>query len=155
MSLVYATALILNPRNRTRYIETHQPKKQSKPVLAKVKKLWEKYRERPIITPTPLAFRQKGSSQETLELDTYNRIVLSLRAEARLVSQDEFKDYNSLELFNPSKNGALAQWCQDAQRLRQLRLSLIAINILSIPPMSDEPERVFSGGRRTVSWDRV
>jgi hypothetical protein len=31
----------------------------------------------------------------------------------------------------------------------------MAINILSIPPMSDEPERVFSGGRRTVSWDRA
>jgi hypothetical protein len=31
----------------------------------------------------------------------------------------------------------------------------MAIDILSIPPMSDEPERVFSGGRRTVSWDRA
>jgi hypothetical protein len=31
----------------------------------------------------------------------------------------------------------------------------MAINILSIPPMSDEPERVFSGGRRTVTWDRA
>ena len=30
----------------------------------------------------------------------------------------------------------------------------MAIDILSIPAMSDEPERVFSGARRTVSWDR-
>jgi len=30
----------------------------------------------------------------------------------------------------------------------------MAINILSIPAMSDEPERVFSSARRTVSWDR-
>jgi hypothetical protein len=30
----------------------------------------------------------------------------------------------------------------------------MAINILSIPPMSDEPERVFLGARRTVTWDR-
>jgi hypothetical protein len=30
----------------------------------------------------------------------------------------------------------------------------MAIDILSIPPMSDEPERVFSRARRTVSWDR-
>jgi hAT family C-terminal dimerisation region len=30
----------------------------------------------------------------------------------------------------------------------------MAIDILSIPPMSDEPERVFSGARRIVSWDR-
>jgi hypothetical protein len=30
----------------------------------------------------------------------------------------------------------------------------MAIDILSIPSMSDEPERVFSGARRTVSWDK-
>jgi hypothetical protein len=30
----------------------------------------------------------------------------------------------------------------------------MAINILLIPAISDEPERVFSGARRTVSWDR-
>jgi asparagine synthetase A len=31
----------------------------------------------------------------------------------------------------------------------------MAIDILTIPAMSDEPERVFSGARRTVSWDRT
>jgi hypothetical protein len=31
----------------------------------------------------------------------------------------------------------------------------MAIDILSIPAMSDKPERVFSGARRTVSWDRA
>jgi hypothetical protein len=30
----------------------------------------------------------------------------------------------------------------------------MAIDILSIPPISDEQERVFSEIRRTVSWDR-
>jgi hypothetical protein len=30
----------------------------------------------------------------------------------------------------------------------------MAIDILSIPPMSDELERVFSGARRMVMWDR-
>ena len=30
----------------------------------------------------------------------------------------------------------------------------MAIDILSIPPISDELERVFSGARRMVSWDR-
>ena len=31
----------------------------------------------------------------------------------------------------------------------------MAIDILSIPAMSDDPERVFSCTRRTVSWDRA
>jgi hypothetical protein len=30
----------------------------------------------------------------------------------------------------------------------------MAINILLIPLISDKLERVFSGARRTVSWDR-
>ena len=42
----------------------------------------------------------------------------------------------------------------DAQRQRWPRLALMAIDILSIPPMSDELERVFSGARRIVPWDR-
>ena len=30
-----------------------------------------------------------------------------------------------------------------------------AIDILSIPAMSAEPERVFSGCRRTITWQRI
>ena len=31
----------------------------------------------------------------------------------------------------------------------------MAIDILSIPSMSAEAERIFSGGRRTITWDRM
>jgi hypothetical protein len=31
----------------------------------------------------------------------------------------------------------------------------MAINILSIPAMSDKPKRVFSRTRRTISWKRA
>jgi hAT family C-terminal dimerisation region len=31
----------------------------------------------------------------------------------------------------------------------------MAVDILSIPVMSDEPERVISGARRTISWERA
>ena len=31
----------------------------------------------------------------------------------------------------------------------------MAIDILSMPAMSDEPERIFSEARRTVSWERA
>ena len=40
-------------------------------------------------------------------------------------------------------------------RDRYPRLSSMAIDILSIPPQSAEPERTFSGARRTMSWDRL
>jgi hypothetical protein len=154
MSPFYAAALVLNPTFRTRYIEQHWPKKWSKPILAKVKKLWEKYREEVVPLQTTPAFSYDNPSRELPELDTFDRIALSLRLVARPASEDEYEDYNSQELCDPGKRGALAWWCQDAQRQRWPRLSLMAIDILSIPPMSDEPERVFSGARRTVSWDR-
>jgi hypothetical protein len=86
MSPVYAAVLILNPCNRTRYIETHWPKKWSKLVLVKVKKLWERYRERAIITPTSPAFSHDSLSHEIPELDAFDRIALSLTAVAWPVS---------------------------------------------------------------------
>ncbi|KAH7464586.1 hypothetical protein FOMA001_g17649 [Fusarium oxysporum f. sp. matthiolae] len=44
---------------------------------------------------------------------------------------------------------------RDVQKERFPRLSKMAIDILSIPAMSAEPERTFSGARRTISWDRM
>jgi hypothetical protein len=78
MSLVYAAVLILNPCNCIRYIKTHWSKKWLKLVLVKVKKLWERYRERAIITFTSPAFSQDSLSHEILELDVFDRIALSL-----------------------------------------------------------------------------
>ena len=154
MSPLYAAALILNPACFTRYIKTNWPKKWSKPTLVKVKKLWEKYQEEVIPTPTIVPFLYNNPSRELRELDAFDQIMLSLQQVAWPASEDKYKDYNSQELYTPRKAGALVWWCQDTQRQCWPRLSLMAIDILLIPPMSDEPERVFSGARRTVSWDR-
>jgi hypothetical protein len=117
-------------------------------------KLWEKYREEvviPTLTITPFSYGASLGSSELLELDEFDRIALSLYAVARLASEDEYEDYNSQELYDPGKAGALAWWCQDTQRQRWPRLSLMAINILLISAMSDKPEKVFSGACCTVS----
>ena len=76
--------------------------------LAKVKKLWEKYREVVISVPASIHFSYENQNQAELqELDTFDRIALSLRSIARLASEDEYKDYNSQESYDPSKKGAL------------------------------------------------
>ena len=68
------------------------------------------------------------------------------------ISQDEYDDYIARELSNLRKGiSALDWWCQDTQRQRWPRLSHMAIDILSIPAMSDKPERVFSGARHMIS----
>ena len=74
---------------------------------------------------------------------------------SRPSSEDKFEDYCSRELYDIGQMSAIYWWSQDEQQKRWPRLSSMAIDILSIPAMSDEPERVFSGGRRTVSWERA
>jgi hypothetical protein len=155
MSPFYAAALVLNPGRRARYIEANWPRKWARPALAAVKKLWEKYREE-VKPPTfPAPFSYGSPIQEPKELDTFDQIRLTLQSTViRPSSDDEYEDYNKVESYDPGKQGALAWWLQDTQRQRWPRLALMAIDILSIPPMSDEPERVFSGARRTITWDR-
>ena len=48
----------------------------------------------------------------------------------------------------------LAWWLEPKQRARFPLLSRMAIDIYSIPAMSAEPERVFSGAKHTVSAQR-
>jgi len=75
--------------------------------LAKVKKLWEKYKEEVIVLLITLTFIYNNPSYKLLELDAFNRIALSFRLIARLASKDKYKDYNLLDLYDPSKKGAL------------------------------------------------
>ena len=123
MSPFYAAALVLNPARRTRYIETHWPRKWARPVLAKVKELWEKYRtEAASLSVTNPSFSYDDSvqeSQEPSELDAFDRIANTLRTTViRPSSGDEYVDYNLKDLYDPSKKGALAWWLQDTQRQR-------------------------------------
>jgi hypothetical protein len=110
MSPFYATTLILNPKRRTRYIETHWPRKWARPTLANVKKLWEKYREE-VQPPQALStFSYDNPAQKPKELDAFDLIALSLRSVARPASEDEYEDYNSQESYAPGKQGALRWW---------------------------------------------
>jgi len=151
MSALYAAALILHPSRCTRYIETNWPKKWVKSTLEKVKRLWEKYR--PATPSTSTSYDTRLG--EPRELNTFDQIAQSLTQATRRSSYDEYEDYILGAPFELGKGvSALEWWCQDAQRQKYPQLSLMAIDILSIPAMSDEPERIFSGARRMVSWER-
>ncbi len=155
MSALYAAALILHPSRRTRYIEVHWPKKWVKSTLEKVRKLWEDYREAAPYSTSSTSLSHDRRLNEQRELNTFAQIAQSMGQVARPTSQDEYEDYNSREQCQLSTGVlALTWWCHDIRRQRYPRLSYMAIDILSIPAMSDEPERVFSGARRTISWER-
>ena len=70
-------------------------------------------------------------------------------------SQDEYRDYTDQLLYNIGKMSALVWWGQEPQRKHWLRLSLMALDILSIPAMSNEAEQVFLGAHHMISWERA
>ena len=85
----------------------------------------------------------------------FDQIAQDLGKYARPASQDEYEDYSNGEPYDIGKISALEWWCQDQQRKRWPRLSYIAIDILLIPAISDEPEQIFLGGCYIVSWERA
>jgi len=146
-SAFYATALILHPAYRIAYIRSNWKSKWVKPTLKKVKDLWVSYKEsQPPLSSFPT------SQVPTPNLDKYDLVAKNLRKQ-RPASQDEYDDYSNGDQCETGVS-PLEWWCQEIQRKRWPRLSCMAIDILSIPAMSAEPERVFSGARRTISWDR-
>ncbi len=153
---LYAAALIFHLNHRIKYIKTFWKKEWQKIILPRVQRLWETYREseKPITSFQTVSY-DKLSQDEYKELDEYDRIVNELNKKVtRPASQDEYDDYCS-EVPYEIKVSPLQWWSQEQQIKRWPRLSLFAREVLSIPAMSDEPERVFSGGRRTISWERM
>ena len=92
--------------------------------------------------------------KESQEPTAYDLLTQSLDVIGSHTIEDEFERFINAAPQRLTGN-PLAQWCREEQRIKYPRLHRMAINILSIPPMSDEAERVFSGARRTISWDRA
>jgi hAT family C-terminal dimerisation region len=124
--------------------------------LKKVKELWESYRERAPLNPLiPTSYDAAKDKPQEKELDVFDQIAQNLKKYTQPASQDEFQDYCNGEPYDIGKMTALEWWCLDQQRKCWPRLSYMALDILSIPAMSDELERVFLGACCTVSWDRA
>ena len=85
------------------------------------------------------------------ELNEFDLMTKDLEVVSKSTSeQDEYEMYISQKPIQIN-DSALDWWLHDEQQQCWPQLSQMAIDILSIPAMSDEPERVFSGARRTIS----
>ncbi|KJZ69425.1 hypothetical protein HIM_11198 [Hirsutella minnesotensis 3608] len=148
-SPAYGAAMILHPSRRLAHIQKHWPKSWHKPVLDSVRKYWEQYYQvLPIGTTTP----EVGKQSQVL--DEYDLLALELDVVSPAMNEvDEYKSFTT-QAPVPIDCSPLTWWLREEQQQRYPRLSKMAIDILSIPAMSAEPERVFSGARRTISWDR-
>ena len=117
-----------------------------------VQSLWEKFRREGHSYDEPT----QASKVQAPPLNRFEQIRQGQKQRYnRPQSQDDLENYCNEAVSYDIGMPALQWWLQDAQRKRWPNLSLWAIDILSIPSMSDKPERIFSGGRRTISWDKT
>lgn len=145
----YAAAILLHPQKRKRYIEKRWDKDWRQPAIDAVRSLWKSNYES--LSTEPETHRKSSVQEPTiLELLVQELDVVDDCAE----DQDDFDSFIAAEPIRIACK-PLDWWCHPDQRRRYPRLSRMAIDILSIPPMSDEVERVFSGARRTISWERA
>lgn len=113
-----------------------------------MKKLWEdEYKNLPTVCTTP-------SVVPAPEQDEYDLIAQELEVIGTEPVVDEYESYISQSPI-PIDCSPLTWWLRDEQQERFPGLSKMATDILSIPAMSADPERTFSGARRTISWDRM
>ncbi|KJZ67979.1 hypothetical protein HIM_12633 [Hirsutella minnesotensis 3608] len=148
-SPAYGAAMMLHPSRRMAHVKKNWPKSWHKPVLDGVTKYWEDYyRTLPITTTTP-ELRDKLQPPDEYEL-------LARELDVVRPAMNELDEYKSFITQTPIAIDCspLTWWLREEQQQRYPRLSKMAVDILSAPAMSAEPERVFSGARRTISWDR-
>lgn len=118
-----------------------------KPGLDSVKDLWEGY-----------ALDPEASLQEVVgeheQVNKLGQLLQNLKVVVNKTDCDEHASFIAQKPIDVEMSG-LMWWVCDEQRQQWPRLSRMAIDILSIPAMSDKPERVFFGGRRIVTWERA
>ncbi|RFN42835.1 recq helicase tlh3 [Fusarium flagelliforme] len=69
--------------------------------------------------------------------------------------RDEFDDFIRATPHIIGEQSALDWWLKPARQFVYPNLSKMASTIFSIPPMSAEPERVFSGTKHTIAPERI
>lgn len=175
---LYQLAVILHPYFRTNWIQETMknlkiPAREQKQKLQWIKQLWLDFVEE---CKKKASYEERSDQRSEQEQRKGKRKERARRNTAFLVQQaqdrsieslnerifgnwtssdmlDEWEEYCAEPSLKGIKN--LLEWWQDSvRRERWPLLSQLAMEIHSIPPMSDEPERVFSGGRRTITWER-
>ena len=152
-SPAYIAAIVLNPTQKWAYF-SHWERHWQPNMKSALQRFWElSYRsstglpERPI---TPL-LREYTENQ-------YHQW-LAHRRGSKIEVADELERYIGEPIIPLSDEAAFAWsalewWTRQEQRDRFPLLSRMAIDIFSIPAMSSEPERVFSGAKHTISEQR-
>lgn len=156
---VYVAAILLDPARRKAYMRSVWDVSEMNRAIREVQAIWEeKYRDLPSSNEsqhqqTMSLAKKKKKPDEFSAFDTIRQeLTVALDSPA---SEDNFLSFIDASPIKLHGIKAIQWWCLKEQRTRYPRLHRMALDILSIPPMSDAPERTFSCARRTVAWSRA
>ncbi|KAH8621202.1 Tfo1 transposase [Alternaria alternata] len=150
---VYASAILLNPSSRAACLKKNWSTEWYEPAINAAQDFWlNEFKDAlPLASPTASKQMAPPSKQRGAVL---NQILQQMSVAAADTSNgDDLKAFAEGPVIQIDCS-PLEWWCRSEQRQRYPRLSHMAIPILSIAAESSEPERTFSGARRTCSWDR-
>jgi hypothetical protein len=141
---VYVAAVVLHPRHKWNYFTKHWKAAWIPGARAKVIRMWtEEYKsDDNLENPIP--------DHDDDEFERW------LSGGGATQPPDEYEDYCTLPLEPELKDtpGAISWWSEARQRKRFPNLHRMALDILSIPAMSAEVERLFSQCKRIITDDR-
>jgi hypothetical protein len=147
---IYSAALLLNPSKQDAYIKQNWPDAWYNNVIGRAQEIREeeysiKLPTKPPAAPSAIADIVEHESNELAQLARNIKVKTAV-----LRSEDDFMTFITAQPIEIDST-PLQWWYESKQRRRYLRLSRMAIAILSISRESSEPERAFSGARMTSS----
>jgi hypothetical protein len=150
---VYAAALLLDPSKRMKYIERHWPEPWHDNAISGARAIWEEeYKTHSESGPIEVAGEMSTSHKR--QRNEWDSLLEEMEVTEDMGnSVDDFEDFIKAPPIKIS-GSPLQWWCHRDQRKNYPQLGRMATDILSIAPESTDPESAFSGGRRTLSWDR-
>ena len=138
----YAAVLVFNPRRKWRWIEKKWPS-WLLPVKRKVQKIWDTT-YKPVGSQTNKTSFPRTTNDFWLDIDTDDKEDFSL-----------FNEYTSYCSALPiNTRNAIRWWLEKTQQKTYPNLSKMALDYLSIPSMSVEAKRLFSGCKIILSNQR-
>jgi hypothetical protein len=151
-SPVYSAATVLHPSLKWAYMEKTWEDKNEwiERAKARVGELWrESYKS---TTSCPALRPTSAQEPTTRRPNGYKMWMREQKATIFNMDDDEYEVYCREPVMMVSD--PLKWWLESAQRRRFPNLSMMAIDILSIAPMSTETERLFSKAKLSVTDQR-
>ncbi|OWT42236.1 hypothetical protein VFPPC_18636 [Pochonia chlamydosporia 170] len=142
-SPVYIAALVLSPQWKWDYIDNNWPSDWREPCRKQMLDFWTKeYKSTAVTVPTQTS--EAGNKVK----NSFHKWAQQRKGSS--LSQDEYTKY-LLAPIVPEMTDPRSWWLEPTQRKSYPALSIMALDVLSIPAMSAEPERLFSGTKITIT----